>query len=319
MGLVIAVSLFGPAVARANPNPTETARELGYAGVDAYEAGDYTEAERNLSDAFAILKVPSLGLWSARSMLKQGKLVEAALRLRDVVALDTQRGEVEVQREALLEAHHELRALEPRIPTLTVHLVGAGSGVSVRVNGKELLPSQWSRDYALNPGLHKVEAFEAGRHIARAVTLRESDRHVLQLDLSAGATGSPERTPQETAPHPTSRRGSGAETDLRRVGWYTLAGGGVLLAAGVTFGVIGASRLRNIRDNSHCNGNTCEPSERNTVDSYEFSRTVSLVGYISGGIVGATGLVLVLTSDPSRRSETQVVIAPNQVVLGGRF
>ena len=38
----------------------ESARELGYAGVEAYQAGDYVRANNALSRAYALLRAPSL-------------------------------------------------------------------------------------------------------------------------------------------------------------------------------------------------------------------------------------------------------------------
>src|SRR5688572_19645010 len=65
----------------------ERARQLGYAGIRAYAAGNYSAASTQLEESFGLLPVPSLGLWSARALVKLGKLLEAERRYRGVVAL----------------------------------------------------------------------------------------------------------------------------------------------------------------------------------------------------------------------------------------
>ncbi|MGE5783449.1 MAG: hypothetical protein ACM3ZE_02625, partial [Myxococcales bacterium] len=73
-----------PSVALAADAVT-TAREIGYAGAQLYESGDYAGAEQKFQQAFSTLKAPTLGLWYARALAKQGKLTEAASAYREVV------------------------------------------------------------------------------------------------------------------------------------------------------------------------------------------------------------------------------------------
>src|SRR5262245_17640646 len=63
------------------------ARALGYAGVEAYGNGDYSEASAKLEESFQLLPAPSLGLWSARALVGLGRWVEAEQRYRAVAAL----------------------------------------------------------------------------------------------------------------------------------------------------------------------------------------------------------------------------------------
>ncbi|HEY4159182.1 MAG TPA: tetratricopeptide repeat protein, partial [Polyangiaceae bacterium] len=56
------------------------ARNLASAGVQAYQANDYPAARDKLERAYQVLRAPSLGLWSARALVKVGALVEAGER-----------------------------------------------------------------------------------------------------------------------------------------------------------------------------------------------------------------------------------------------
>jgi hypothetical protein len=93
---------------------TDQARNLGYEGIDAYEAGRFEEAETKLSAAYRLLTVPSLGLWSARALMRLGKRAEAEQRYREVLALRLDTGDIAVQQAAQRDAERELNASSER-------------------------------------------------------------------------------------------------------------------------------------------------------------------------------------------------------------
>lgn len=102
-----------------------TARRMATAGVEAYQRDDYATAVDKLARAYQVLPVPSIGLWLARALAKQGLLVEAAERYLEVSRLPTTTGDTAVQASAQNEAVTELQALTPRIPSVVVHVEGA--------------------------------------------------------------------------------------------------------------------------------------------------------------------------------------------------
>jgi pentatricopeptide repeat protein len=89
---------------------------LGYEGVEAFQANDFEAAEDKLRRAFAVVKVPTLGLWLARALAKNGRWVEAAEVYREVSRLEPTEGKVEAQREAQRAAAGELETLAGKIP-----------------------------------------------------------------------------------------------------------------------------------------------------------------------------------------------------------
>jgi hypothetical protein len=112
------------------------ARKLGYAGVEAYQANEYKEALDKLDKAYRVLKAPSLGLWSARALLANGRLVEASERYLEVTRLSVDSGERAVQERAKADARKELDALTPRIPSVVIRLEGAfASDVTLTIDG----------------------------------------------------------------------------------------------------------------------------------------------------------------------------------------
>src|SRR5262245_61290417 len=108
-GVVVCLALLAcPAVASAQSDAARAAaRDLGAEGVEDFQAGRFEQASTKLSQAFDILKVPTLGLWSARALVKVGKLVEASERYLSVSRLDASKGEAQVQKQAQADATKE--------------------------------------------------------------------------------------------------------------------------------------------------------------------------------------------------------------------
>src|SRR4051812_29141942 len=94
--LLLLASAARPAAAQEVDDATRAAaRKLGYVGVQAYDAKDYATATDKLEKAFRLYQAPSLGLWSARALVKSGKLVEAQERYLKVTRLPVADGDVE--------------------------------------------------------------------------------------------------------------------------------------------------------------------------------------------------------------------------------
>src|SRR5688572_21582724 len=110
--VVLGSALAWPVQAFGQSDTTRAAaRDLGAEGVEAFQAGNFQAASDKLARAYEILRVPSLGLWSARALAKVGKLVEASERYLDVTRLDASKGDTAVQRQAQTDAAVEREAL----------------------------------------------------------------------------------------------------------------------------------------------------------------------------------------------------------------
>ena len=115
------------------------ARQLGYQGVEAYQAGDYKTAQDKLGRAFDVVKVPTLGLWLARALTKNGRWVEAAEVYREVSRLEISEGKVEAQQEAQQAAASELDELAAKIPAIVIMIEGAQANqVVVEIDGVQV-------------------------------------------------------------------------------------------------------------------------------------------------------------------------------------
>src|SRR5688572_10915705 len=143
MGRTLAIRLLAMTILlapRVWPAPVDegtraAARELGYEGVELFQKGDFAAASERLERAYQVLRVPTIGLWSARALAKLGKLVEASERYLEIGRLELG-GEVAVQEQAQRDAARERDDLSKRIPSLIVRLRDAdGASAKVTIDG----------------------------------------------------------------------------------------------------------------------------------------------------------------------------------------
>jgi len=335
----VALMLFTVGRAAAQPSDDATraeARKIGYAGVEAYQAGDFATAHDRLETAFQLLRVPSLGLWSARALAKVGKLVEADARYLEVIRLPTSVGDEAIQEQARRDATSERADVGRRIPVVLVRVEGAPAGdVAVTIDGATP-PASASGAYPVNPGRHKVEGTRDAARATVEIVVAEGEKKEAVLRLtapladSAGTAGGADAT-LVAQPGP---RSTGSST-MRTVGWATLAGGGAGLAVGVVTGLMVRSK-KNHLDSVGCGegGQMCPASEAGNVDSYNSLRPVPAIGFIVGAALTGVGAYLLLTTPATaepvagaggtaarRRAfgNVRLAVVPGGTLLSGEF
>lgn len=326
-----------PAHAQADEATTRaSARQLGTAGVEAYQAGAYAKASEKLEKAFRILKVPTLGLWSARALKATGNYIQAAERYLEVTRLEVTGGDVAVQKRAMVDAATELESLRPKIPNLTIELKGAAPGdVSVKLDGVEVSPDLVGEPQPVNPGPHSIAVSRGGEQVTAQISLSEGDSKTSVLELkptATGAAGGRAAGPDApSSPAPDSEASSGTDSaprakasTTRTLAWVSLGVGGAGLALGGVTGILALGKRKSIDASENCMGDQCFPAEQPLADSYNSLRTWSSVGFIAGGALAATGVVLLLAG-PSAKASTgpgpsaALLISPTGAAVKGRF
>lgn len=343
LAVVVGVVQSSP-VARAQPAaPQESpeqqsARTLGYAGVEAYQRGDYVAAEESLSRAFGLLRVPSLGLWSARALARLGKLVEAAARYQDAANIEVAVGDAEIQRKARDEAVREHAALLPRIPALTIELEGAAArDVVVWLDGKVLAESDLGARIAVNPGNRLVVGRRGTEQTQAVVRIVEGSVSTATLRFAAPARVATSPVQLVTAPRavpasavaaprvavataPSPEVDASTASPLRTAGWVLVGVGGTSLALAGVAGIVAAGKRDGFE--GACPDDTCprnlSGAARDDAESYNTLVTLSTVGWIAGGVLAASGAVLILTQ-PSAESQLALRVGPGSAALSGRF
>lgn len=311
--------------AHAEDESRRRARELGYAGVEAYEAGDYAVARENLEKAYRTLSAPSLGTWSARALVKLGRLVEAVERYREVATLDVGAGDASVQKQAKAEASTELANLLDRVPRLIVQIEGAlPEHVSVQIDGLSVPVAELRAGYLVNPGSHEVFARSGDTEVRQVAVARESNRTtvVLSFDAPRAEAAEPPGSAAERTPFLSERAAdteTGSAAFQRTAGWIGLAAGAAGIAIGGVAGGIALGKLDSIRENQNCHDTTCGPEERELVDSYNGARTIASAGFIAGGVLAAAGVTLLLTLPSSKSQPLAIRVSPGFVSASRSF
>lgn len=299
-----------------------SARQLGYSGVEAYEAQSYAAASDKLERAYRVLQVPTLGLWSARALVKLGKLVEAQERYLKVGRLAVSGGDADVQRKAQADAARELAALEPRLSSLQIEVAGAqADDITLSIDNTQVASALIGEPRPMNPGAHTLVGRRGSEEKRLNINLSEGEQQRVTLSFSGSSTtgGVPgSHAAHETTSAPAADKPAGSTQRL--LGWVTIAAGGAGLAFGGVTGGLALSKKNGFETNPHCNDSACGPSQQGDIDSYNSLRTMSSVGFIAGGTLAAAGVVLLLTAPSSEpKSSAALWLGPGSVRLRGTF
>lgn len=301
------------------------ARDLGYSGVESYQSGDYATALAKLDKAYQVLQVPTLGLWSARARLKTNRWVEAAERLRQVLALEVRGGDAAVQQQAVSDAKQELEALTPRIPSLSIDVKGAPSAATVTVDGDVISSALIGEALPSNPGRHVIVARAGEREVTRDVTLQEGERE--RVELSFEPVEPAHATTGDTAPTPSGAATAGDEgpprSTRKTLAWVLVGTGAAGLAVGATTGFMAIGKKSSLEDSTACRGQRCLQSQSDNVNSFNSMRTISGVGLIAGTALAAAGVVLVVTAPKAapanEHSSLRLRVTPSSLLAEGVF
>jgi hypothetical protein len=332
--LLAAVLLAGtPAMAQEVDEATRAAaRQIGREGLEAYKQGQYEDALEKLNRAYDVVKAPTLGLWTARTMVQLGMLVEASERYVEVSRLEVSGGDTALQEEAKKVATEEREALLPRIPQLKLVVEGAAPDqVQVQLDGKDVPASLLGLQRPVNPGVRKAVGKCGDETVTEEATLAEGENKSLVLRFSpAPATAAaPPASATTTAPatalaptQPTADGGTSPGSAQRTAGWVSLGIGGVGVVVGGVSGAIVLSTKSKLDSSEECVKQACGPVEYDNVDRLNSMRTVSTVGFVTGGVGLAAGLTLLLTT-PKARETAQPQVAPwigfGSAGVSGRF
>jgi hypothetical protein len=315
-----------------------TAREVAKQGLQAYDAGRYDEAAQKLSQAYAVVQVPTLALYTARSLVKLAKLVEASELYLQATRLSATGSDASAQEQAQRDAAAERAELLPRIPRVAIRIEGAKPDqVSVSINGTAVPPALLSTGQLVNPGACQVTGVLGEQSVEQSLQITEGAQETVVLRFTAApapaaanpaatAPAAAERTivsgPTEPAASPEADRAAGLSTQ-RALGWTSLGLGAAGFAVGTVVGLVALDKKRALEDGG-CEENHCFVDQDSEVKSYNSMRLVSTVGYGVAGVGLAAGLILLVTapgkSEPdSATAHLSPWIGLGSAGVGGRF
>ena len=300
------------------------ARDLGYEGVEAYQAGDYATALEKLTQAQEVLPAPSLTLWKGRAQEKNGLWVEAAETYLEATRADIAAGgDRSVQIKAQEEAEKAREALLPKIPKLVVKIVGAEPNeVRLEINGEELPGTLAGRPLPANPGELEVIGRQGEKECRTTAELREGESTTITLDFdqAAGLTssGSAESAPLAATEATPADSGTTSGSWQPVAGWIGVGTGVAFIGAGAVTGLLTLATYKDLGCDK--DGNCpADASDESRVSTANTLRVVSPVMFIAGGVLAAAGVTLLLTAPDDKGPEVAAYVGLNSAGLKGTF
>ncbi len=313
--LALCAALLLAAEARAaNPSAADvaTARELYKQGADALDAGNARLAADKLSQAWALVQTPVIGLDLARAQSALGHLVEAREAALSVQRLAVAHDETPRSSQARSDAVKMAAELEPRIPHVLLDVRGlAGHEATVKLDGQPVPTTALSVARQANPGPHvAIVDTDDGRHAEGTTDLaeRESKTIVVQLEephapvVPVTPPARAEQPPALPTPPPALPTPPPAVTPerggLSPVFWIGVATVSVGLATGAITGAFAMNEASTVQgdctvviDGTH----VCGPADTGHLATANALATISTVGFVVAGVgvaVLVTGLLL---------------------------
>jgi hypothetical protein len=319
--VMVVLAAWRPALAEA-PRPNEAARSAARAklvdGVEALRRGEHGRALERFQEAYALVPSPKIHYDFGLAYLGLGRNAEALSSFERFLA-EAPDAPADKRQKAALQS----TALRPQVGSATVAVPGATDGTTVVVDGVELGGLPLARPIYLDPGRHQIALHLSGGaagpvqqidiRAGGSVDVILSVRGPAAADAGAGRAGPQVVAPASLslppgAPAPAAPAGAlstastgptGAASDPRRVAALSIgAAGGVLIAAGLTFGVL-AKREGDSLSRDSANGAPPGPPTRFDPEKESRGRTyqtLEVVSLVAGAVGLGAGIVLYATT-----------------------
>ena len=258
-------------------------------------AGDWAGALALLKDVAAIKSTPQVRFNMALCEEKLGRLV-AALGDYELAAADARAEKADQVAE---EVEGRLESLRQRIPKITLKRGSGAEAASVAVDGTSIGDQAIGTPMPTDPGPHTVEAKAPGfKPFRKALRLAEQQSETVELVLE----------PEPVPPPGVAGGGTGQAPGRSPVYGYVIGGIGIasLGASGIFFG-LRASKISDL--DKACPNRTCPSDQQSDIDAGKLYTTIANVTLAVGVAAIAGGVVLVLSSGPSKE-EPKVALAP---------
>lgn len=337
--LAACLMLATPAIAQTDAENIAAARQMAYDGIKAYENGNVSRGRSLLERAYALVKAPTIGLWSARALRESGQWIAASERFLETTRLPVPATNRANHQKAKKAAAVEREELLSKIPNLRVDVKGAPSSeVELTMDGKRVDSALIGAARPVDPYKHHLVAKWNGQEKSAEIYLKEGTTEAVTLTFDepgsiAPATPAPVVAPEapkpkpEPPPPPVKPKTPPPTQDVapetgssNTLAYVALGVGGVGLVAGGITGVIAMGKKKDLDDDAACADEKCAPPAHDQVDSLNSMRTFSTVGFVVGAVGVGVGVTLLLSS-PKRESAkpTALRVGPGWMSVAGSF
>ncbi len=291
--------------------------------MNALQTGDAATAADKLERAYQIVRLPTVGLWSARAFAKEGKLVTAEERYEDVIHWSGTASEMKQQAAAQATAAHERDELLPRLGSVTLNVEGASpSAVNLTLDGETVLAALIGTSLPVDPKHHVLRGTRGTEVVEQGFDVSEGQKTSVTLKFNeAPAPAAAPAAPTPPAPAPPATAPAVTDVGADHGSWWSpqrtlgVALGGAGVVAGVVSGVFTLQALSKKSDaGKYCHGSACTDSRG--VDLLANAHSAGNVATIAGiaGLVLVGAGVTVFVTAPSGQS---VAMAPSYFAGGG--
>lgn len=302
-----------------------TARALAQQGQEALDKSDFAAAADRFGRADALVHAPTLMLGHARALLGLGKLVAAHELFARIVREGVPPSAPAPFVAAVAEARRLVEALAPRLPSVVITIKGPTSA-KVTIDGVSVPAAALGVNRPVDPGKHTARAEAEGFAPSEVpFTVAEARSAAVTLELVPGPASSapaplaPTVQQPDGAPvQPAQAPGKPSETG-KILGFTGLGLGGAGVVLGAVTGVLALQKhgeLAKLCPIGHCT------NQADAISAYHTMGMLSTTGFIAGGALAATGLVLLVTAPKARpASDAWLVplIGPAFVGAEGKF
>jgi hypothetical protein len=307
--------LLVPAVASAQGSDADrtAARALAREGRAALDRRDFATAADRLQRAEALAHAPTIALDLARAQVGLGRWLAARDTYARIVHEGVLAGAPPAARKAVADAQTEGSVLETRIPLMVIQVQGPGAVAAKGTLDGAPLPSGSHSVYRLvDPGTHTVRVDADGFAPAQtSVTMPEHHSEIVTLTLDhplAPAASSKLAIPASVVPPPPDEAPlpPAHESNVRGTVGFVLIDVG---AAGLVVGAVAAG----IAAGKHDAGSS---------GSSHAMVAVSVVGFVAGGALVATGAVLCATAstrEPAKAAWVAPFVGAGRAGIVGGF
>lgn len=299
------------------------ARQLATEGSALYQQNDFDAACDRFGRAYQLVQKPNVGIWLARSLVRAGRLVEASERYLELERVVLEPGAPADQQQAVADSAKERQQLLPRLPFVTISVVGADpSAVFVSLNGKVVKPALIGVRQPVNPGTLVAKGVRGEQVALAKLVLAEAESREIRLEFApvahapaASASTGASASDQGPLTSPPRQRSE----PMQLLGFVGLGLGGASLITGGVFGILTLRDKRQL--DARCPNRACGPAEHDLVDAYAAKGTISGVALISGAVLATAGgaLLLFAPSSDERQSWVRPYVAARGGGLWGAF
>jgi hypothetical protein len=281
----------------------DAARALADSAFAFYEKGEYANALERFTQAEKIVHAPPHLLYIARCHDKLGALFAARKAYSNVMVETLANDAPPAFADAQRTAKSELAALNARIPSITVTVVGPpAEATQVKLAGKPLAIGE---TLELEPGSYEVSARAEGWLTqSRTVELTAGSKESISFSLQQVGSEQPVPEPPDNG----DTAASDGPSVLLPVVLIGVGGAGLLVGA-----ITGGLALGKADDlKTACPiRSICGPENQSLEDDARAMGTASTVSFVIGGVFAAAGVTWLIVTLASSDTEE----APSSVTL----